>query len=238
MRRCMKYQAVVCFHIFTQRRTFCRYGCSMQQTFTTTQTSEIQWSFIILSTPYTMYPMNLNSLWAQSIVNIWINVVKRAVCLSLGGGLSLYRGHYGTKSHSSVMFLLLKECYFYQLSDTNLNFSWNYLCYGITYCRRRSIMAPSNLTIPTNNPILYTLFSDTRLFSIIDTIPGPIAAPLITCHTNSSSTSKLFVVNITDAMPTEENHQALKNVSYLYKIQQGNDVSYIWQVNFGIQKLY
>lgn len=39
-------------------------------------------------------------------------------------------------------------------------------------------------------------------------------------------------------MPTdssEENHQ---NVSYLYKIQKGNDVSYIWQVTFRIQKLY
>lgn len=69
-------------------------------------------------------------------------------------------------------------------------------------------------------------------FSITDTIPEPIAAPVITHHTNSS-TSKLFVVNTTDAMPTEsseENQQTLQNVSYLYKIQQGSDPSYIWQV--------
>jgi hypothetical protein len=67
-------------------------------------------------------------------------------------------------------------------------------------------------------------------------IPIPIAAPLITPHVNSSSTSKLFTVNITGATPSrqaaqglEENLVPVQNVSYLYKVQQGSNISYIWQ---------
>lgn len=68
-------------------------------------------------------------------------------------------------------------------------------------------------------------------------IPVPIAAPLITRHVNSSSTRKLFMVNITGATPSrqaaegvEEGHVPLQNISYLYKVQQGSNMSYIWQV--------
>ena len=71
----------------------------------------------------------------------------------------------------------------------------------------------------------------------VTNIPVPIAAPVITRHVNSSSTRKLFTVNITSATPSsqaaegvEEGHVPLQNVSYLYKVQQGSNISYIWQV--------
>ena len=68
-------------------------------------------------------------------------------------------------------------------------------------------------------------------------ISNPTAAPVITRHVNSTSTSKLFIVNITDAMPSSQQQEHLEespvssqNVSYLYKVQQGSSISYIWQV--------
>ena len=75
----------------------------------------------------------------------------------------------------------------------------------------------------------------TSLFIIITelstTIPVPVFAPVINNHVDSSSSRKLFMVNISNAMPTqgmiEEPHQ---NISYLYRVESDSNTSYVWQV--------
>ena len=65
-------------------------------------------------------------------------------------------------------------------------------------------------------------------------IPVPITAPVINEHVDSSSSRKLFVTNISRARPSrqvaEGSEIVQENVSHLYKVQNGNDISYIWQV--------
>ena len=63
----------------------------------------------------------------------------------------------------------------------------------------------------------------------------PTAAPVITSHPDSDSARKLFLSNISAALPSQQTTPGLsnsspQNISYLYKIQHGNDISYIWQV--------
>ena len=68
--------------------------------------------------------------------------------------------------------------------------------------------------------------------------PAPMAAPVITSHPDSDSGRKLFAANISAALPSRHlavgselnNSVSPQNMSYLYKIQKGNDIHYLWQV--------
>lgn len=69
-------------------------------------------------------------------------------------------------------------------------------------------------------------------------LPMPVAAPNFTSIMTGSSTERLFMVDITQAMPagptsssdSGTNQPSAHNVSYLFKIQMNDSIHYLWQV--------
>ena len=67
-------------------------------------------------------------------------------------------------------------------------------------------------------------------------LPPPVAAPNLTSITTQSSTERLFMVDMTRAMPavptgnSDSNQPSAHNVSYLFRVQLSDSIHYIWQV--------
>ena len=88
-------------------------------------------------------------------------------------------------------------------------------------------------TLSYRNHTSHSLFSpipDTPSAS-----PTPLAAPVL-----SSSTGKLFTVDLTEALPgqhagssdaADRQLEPAQNVSYLFRVQQGSNTTYLWQVH-------